>query len=155
MRPAREHRIEEGCGALESLCQVGLETNLLGEAAIEGCPLGRWGRQTSGKRLAGADLKGVLQRPSHCGGFERLRVRNEQDVDQVLGPRAGPARRAIAPRVSVDLLGQVLGKRSRGKLKRLDAREGLNPVLSASVFIRCSSAMRKAAALSYLTRSPS
>jgi hypothetical protein len=29
---AGEHGIEEGCGAIEGGCQVGLETNLLGEA---------------------------------------------------------------------------------------------------------------------------
>src|ERR1044072_7441084 len=88
---AREHRVEEGCGAIESCCQVGLETNLLGEAAIVRCPLGRWGGQPSGKRLAGPGLESVLQRLSHWGCFQRLGVRDQQDVDQVLGPRARSA----------------------------------------------------------------
>lgn len=101
---AGEHRIEEGCGAIKGRSQVCLETNLLGEAGIVRYPLGRWGGQASRKRLAAAGLEGVLQRLAHRGGFERLRVCNEQDVDQVLGPRAGPARRAIAPGVCVDLL---------------------------------------------------
>ena len=56
----REHRIEEGSGALEGRCQVGIETNLLGESAIGRCPLRRWGRQAFRERLAGAGLEGVL-----------------------------------------------------------------------------------------------
>ena len=38
---AGEHRIEEGCGAIEGRCQVGLEINLLGETAVGRGPLGR------------------------------------------------------------------------------------------------------------------
>lgn len=42
-------------------------------------------------------------------------------------------------------------RRNSSKATRLRSRARLNPVLSASVFIRCSKAMRNAVAVSYLT----
>jgi hypothetical protein len=108
---AGEDRIEKFGGGRERLIEVWLDFHLRRQSAIGLSPVGRWWRQARGERLLFALLERELESvPERCG-VEPLRSGDEEDVDEILWSGALAARRAVDPRVGVDLLGDVLRKR--------------------------------------------
>jgi hypothetical protein len=67
--------------------------------------------------------EGALQRVPQGVGSDRCRALDQQDVNQVLGSRAGSFRLAVGTRVCVHLLSQMLRDGNRWKHDGLDAGE--------------------------------
>jgi hypothetical protein len=74
-----------------------------------------------------ARLKGAPQSLAQPSGVDRFGGLDDEDVDQILRPRATPLVLAIRARVGVDLLGEMLVNRHGTDANRLDPGEREKP----------------------------